>query len=71
MDEKLAGYLRLLARVRAIDPKAAIWMEMESGSTIHKDSRLDNCFVFSRTPQGLHYWYDILDKLNTGDDSNE
>jgi hypothetical protein len=51
-------YHQLCDIVQTIDPSAAEYMRTHS-PRLRLQGVLDGCFVFSDTPQGHRYWYDI------------
>lgn len=61
-------FKQLVADVRIIDPKAANWLvrhrnEAKYGMSLWSDN-LITLLVWSDTPQGHAYWYNIFGKLN-------
>jgi hypothetical protein len=58
-------YADLIEQVRAVDDKAAIYLDFVAPFKRYfvPGGDLSACFVFCETPQGHDYWVQIADRL--------
>ena len=58
-------YLDLIQRVAEVDIKAALYLRHEAQELtgFEPSGLLTCCFIFSETPQGHRFWFDLNYKL--------